>query len=91
MSKGDEIQPYELLHWNMIRGMCLLVLASHPCLITLAAHHAFKLGYDKIIDVLANVPMNDLKNFLGYCEAWALTLQDHHDCEVRTAVSTSTQ
>ncbi|KAF7795627.1 hypothetical protein EIP86_006792 [Pleurotus ostreatoroseus] len=45
------------------------------------AHHAFKLGFDKIVDVLSNVPTKDLKNLLGYCEAWALTLQDHHDCE----------
>ncbi|KAJ3535458.1 hypothetical protein NM688_g6973 [Phlebia brevispora] len=56
--------PYELLHFNMVR-----------------AHDTFKLGYDKIIEVAANVPQNDLNNFLGYCEAWAKSLEDHHDNE----------
>ena len=63
--------------------VCLHIGYTFVELLFTPAHHAFKLGLDKIVDVLSNVPTKDLKNFLGYCEAWALTLQDHHDCEVR--------
>ena len=62
--------------------VCLHIGYTFVELLFTPAHHAFKLGFDKIVDVLSNVPAKDLKNFLGYCEAWALTLQDHHDCEV---------
>ncbi|KAI0763150.1 hypothetical protein BC629DRAFT_1294189 [Irpex lacteus] len=45
------------------------------------AHSTFKLGYDKIIEVLADPPMNDLSNFLGYCSVWAASIMEHHDSE----------
>ncbi|PSR83537.1 hypothetical protein PHLCEN_2v5691 [Hermanssonia centrifuga] len=45
------------------------------------AHDTFKLGYEKIVTLLADPPQNDIKNFLGYCEAWALSVVDHHDSE----------
>ncbi|KAH7930347.1 hypothetical protein BV22DRAFT_1055309 [Leucogyrophana mollusca] len=45
------------------------------------AHEIFKLGYSNIVSRLDDPPMNDLKNFLGYCSAWAKTLGHHHDTE----------
>ncbi|TCD62093.1 hypothetical protein EIP91_007493 [Steccherinum ochraceum] len=56
--------PYELLHWNMIR-----------------AHYVFTKGYEIIVKNLASPPTNDLKNFLGYCEAWGHSVVHHHDVE----------
>jgi hypothetical protein len=46
-----------------------------------AAHETFKLGYDSILPRLDSPPTNDLKNFLGYCEAWADSIDDHHTAE----------
>jgi hypothetical protein len=40
------------------------------------------LGYDVILKQLANPPTNDLQNFLGYCEAWATSIEHHHNSEV---------
>lgn len=48
----------------------------------LKAHDTFKLGYDRIVELLSDVPTNDLRNFLGYCEAWAIAIAEHHDSEV---------
>ncbi|GJE85244.1 hypothetical protein PsYK624_013220 [Phanerochaete sordida] len=45
------------------------------------AHDTFKLGYDKIVEVLADPPMKDLPNFLGYCQAWAKSIEEHHNSE----------
>ncbi|THG99462.1 hypothetical protein EW026_g2899 [Hermanssonia centrifuga] len=45
------------------------------------AHDTFKLGYDNIVKIIADPPAKDLKNFLGYCEAWAVSVEDHHDSE----------
>jgi hypothetical protein len=49
---------------------------------SLLAHQTFKLGYDVILKQLANPPTNDLQNFLGYCEAWATSIEHHHNSEV---------
>jgi len=43
----------------------------------------YKGGFDNILKLLENPPMDDLLNFAGYCEAWAISLQTHHDSEVR--------
>ncbi|KAG6907939.1 hypothetical protein DXG01_006797 [Tephrocybe rancida] len=45
------------------------------------AHDTFKLGYDTILSHLESPPHDDLKNFLGYCEAWALSIESHHTSE----------
>ncbi|KAG6847786.1 hypothetical protein H0H93_006002 [Arthromyces matolae] len=45
------------------------------------AHNTFKLGYDTILSNLESPPQDDLKNFLGYCEAWALAIESHHTSE----------
>ncbi|KAG5731283.1 hypothetical protein E4T56_gene6521 [Termitomyces sp. T112] len=45
------------------------------------AHDTFKLGYDTIVSHLDSPPKDDLKNFLGYCEAWALSIELHHTSE----------
>jgi len=59
--------PFELLHYNMVR-----------------AHQTYETGYDVIVKNLANPPTDDLKNFLGYCEAWAISIVHHHDTEEAT-------
>jgi len=45
------------------------------------AHQAFKLGYESILKNLDNPPLDDLANFIGYCEAWVLCIEDHHESE----------
>ncbi|KAF8532743.1 hypothetical protein JB92DRAFT_2687030 [Gautieria morchelliformis] len=45
------------------------------------AHQTFKNGYQSILPRLDNPPMDDLTNFLGYCEAWADAIDDHHGAE----------
>ncbi|KAJ7141987.1 hypothetical protein C8R46DRAFT_968177 [Mycena filopes] len=45
------------------------------------AHNTFKFGYDIIVGRLDNPPTDDLKNFLGYCEAWVDSIEGHHDAE----------
>jgi hypothetical protein len=45
------------------------------------AHNTLKAGYDVILSHLDNPPKDDLKNFLGYCEAWADSIGSHHDAE----------
>ncbi|KAH8079792.1 hypothetical protein BXZ70DRAFT_960543 [Cristinia sonorae] len=60
--------PFELLHYNMVR-----------------AHFTYTKGYEVIAQHLANPPpAEDLKNFLGYCEAWAISIVHHHDTEEAT-------
>jgi hypothetical protein len=44
-------------------------------------HTLLKLGYQNIMKHLDNPPHDDLDNFLGYCEAWAATIDNHHDSE----------
>lgn len=63
--------------------MCSLypVCAVLTCRCVSLAHNTFKFGYDKIVAVLDDVPQADLRNFLGYCEAWAISIAEHHDCE----------
>jgi len=45
------------------------------------AHGVFKLGFEIMLENLENPPMKDLDNFLGYCFAWASSLDGHHDSE----------
>jgi len=45
------------------------------------AHNTFKLGFDRILSLLDSPPTDDLRNFLGYCEAWATGLEGHHASE----------
>ncbi|KAJ7758202.1 hypothetical protein DFH07DRAFT_741888 [Mycena maculata] len=45
------------------------------------AHNTFKFGYDIILTQLDNPPTDDLKNFLGYCEAWVDSIEGHHQAE----------
>lgn len=45
------------------------------------AHKTFKAGFDSILSHLADPPFHDLSNFLGYCEAWAQSIDGHHDSE----------
>jgi len=45
------------------------------------AHNTFKLGYENILARLDNPPFHDLTNFMGYCEAWAVSIAGHHDSE----------
>jgi len=45
------------------------------------AHDCLKLGFNNILRLLDNPPMDDLRNFLGYCSAWASAVQSHHDAE----------
>ncbi|KAH0591376.1 hypothetical protein H2248_001454 [Termitomyces sp. 'cryptogamus'] len=45
------------------------------------AHDTFKLEYDTIVSHLDSLPKDDLRNFLGYCEAWALSIELHHTSE----------
>ena len=76
--------PFELLQFNMIRGVyCMFSSLCDVVKTVLAAHETFKLGYDKINTVLADPPLDDLDNFLGYCSAWAEAIGEHHDSEVR--------
>ncbi|KAI0659127.1 hypothetical protein C8Q70DRAFT_152040 [Cubamyces menziesii] len=48
------------------------------------AHKTFEEGYNVIVSKLDDPPTNDLKNFLGYCEAWAHAISHHHDTEEAT-------
>lgn len=48
------------------------------------AHLTYELGYKNIIPLLDNPPLDDLKNFLGYCEAWGDSIVHHHDTEEAT-------
>ena len=76
---------FQLLHYNMVHGMlrlfrvCLHVFNIH-CYLT--AHETFKRGYEIIMSNLQTPPRDDLKNFLGYCEAWAVSIEGHHETEV---------
>jgi len=45
------------------------------------AHETFKRGHDTILSLLDEPPTHDLRNFLGYCEAWAASIECHHDTE----------
>jgi hypothetical protein len=49
----------------------------------LTAHKVFERGYDVIAAGLDEPPVRDLQNFLGYCDAWAQSIEHHHDSEVR--------
>ncbi|KZV70217.1 hypothetical protein PENSPDRAFT_632032 [Peniophora sp. CONT] len=48
------------------------------------AHDGFKAGLESITTRLADPPKDDMLNFLGYCEAWAVALEHHHDSEELT-------
>ncbi|KAL1944080.1 hypothetical protein VTO73DRAFT_3898 [Trametes versicolor] len=48
------------------------------------AHQTYEKGYEIIIPLLDNPPKADLKNFLGYCEAWGHSILHHHDTEEAT-------
>ncbi|KAK9246523.1 hypothetical protein V1506DRAFT_166353 [Lipomyces tetrasporus] len=45
------------------------------------AHFAFETAFYNTLKILENPPRDDLRNFLGYCEAWCTTLVHHHDVE----------
>ncbi|RDB19400.1 hypothetical protein Hypma_013483 [Hypsizygus marmoreus] len=45
------------------------------------AHDTYKLGYTIIMTQLETPPKDDLKNFLGYFEAWVVSVIGHHDTE----------
>ncbi|KII95761.1 hypothetical protein PLICRDRAFT_34703 [Plicaturopsis crispa FD-325 SS-3] len=45
------------------------------------AHDAFKAGFDSILSHLDKPPLDDLPNFLGYCQSWAEAIAEHHDSE----------
>jgi len=45
------------------------------------AHNVYKLGHSQIINKLADPPLDDLDNFLGYCRTWAISIVGHHDSE----------
>ena len=45
------------------------------------AHNMFKAGLDSMLKHLARPPLDDLPNFLGYCNAWTHLLTHHHDGE----------
>lgn len=85
------IDPFEQLHYNMVRGLpssraVIHTRNSHRSL----AHHTFKLGYSIIIQNLEeskDAIEKDLPNFLGYCQAWATSINVHHDSEVRHSVT----
>ncbi|KAF9457829.1 hypothetical protein BDZ94DRAFT_1336895 [Collybia nuda] len=49
---------------------------------TIYAHQTYKYGYDTILSHLKSPPLDDLQNFLGYCEAWAMAIEVHHDSEM---------
>jgi len=55
----------------------------------ITAHETFKRGYDIILTHLQEPPNDDLKNFLGYCEAWAVSIEGHHDSEVSLVINLS--
>jgi hypothetical protein len=44
-------------------------------------HKILKMGYDIIVSHLDNPPTDDLANFLGYCQSWADTIDNHHNSE----------
>lgn len=79
--------PYELLHWNMILGVWFFrrhdaggqILTDG---VSIVAHQTYEKGYENIVRLLCNPPKDDLKNFLGYCEAWGYSVVHHHDIEV---------
>ncbi|KAI0826673.1 hypothetical protein BC628DRAFT_1319755 [Trametes gibbosa] len=48
------------------------------------AHSTYEKGYENIVSLLDEPPLDDLKNFLGYCEAWAHSILHHHDTEEAT-------
>ncbi|KAH9849415.1 hypothetical protein C2E23DRAFT_737468 [Lenzites betulinus] len=48
------------------------------------AHATYEKGYENIVSLLDNPPSNDLKNFLGYCEAWVHSILHHHETEEAT-------
>jgi len=44
-------------------------------------HAALKAGCQSIVDHLEKPPLDDLRNFLGYCEAWTMTVGHHLEVE----------
>jgi len=44
-------------------------------------HDVFKLGHANILKQLENPPLDDLPNFLGYCNSWVSMIIAHHDTE----------
>ena len=76
---------YALLQYHMIRGKLVrLKVVSSRMLIWLMtlAHYTFTKGFEIMLQNLASPPTSDMKNFLGYCEAWGHSLLHHHDTEV---------
>jgi hypothetical protein len=76
---------HELFQFYMIRGECQAVTQNvrRECndYALTAAHETFKRGCDNIIAKLDDPPMDDLPNFLGYCQAWGETIESHHRSE----------
>ncbi|KAI0324080.1 hypothetical protein GY45DRAFT_466949 [Cubamyces sp. BRFM 1775] len=45
------------------------------------AHQTYEQGYNRILDLLSDMPKDDLANVLGYCEAWVYSVVHHHNTE----------
>ncbi len=45
------------------------------------AHDTYKLGFSNILSRLDDPPVDDLPNFLGYIQAWAASVEGHHDAD----------
>ncbi|KAK9350278.1 hypothetical protein V1523DRAFT_420346 [Lipomyces doorenjongii] len=52
-----------------------------PSFIMTRLHHVIETGFHNILDLLRTPPLDDLGNFLGYCDAWATVLLAHHEVE----------
>ncbi|KAH7100334.1 hypothetical protein BKA62DRAFT_771604 [Auriculariales sp. MPI-PUGE-AT-0066] len=48
------------------------------------AHSVIKQGYASIMKHLDNPPLDDLTNFIGYCDSWVGCIVNHHDSEEAT-------
>jgi len=72
---------YENVHWEMLSRM----YASEVSLMfmrTVLVHNVLKMACNNILKHLENPPMDDLPNFLGYCQTWVSLLEAHHTSEV---------
>ncbi|KAK9241683.1 hypothetical protein V1506DRAFT_550029 [Lipomyces tetrasporus] len=68
---------------NMTVQKLLLPTDPHelPQFVMRRLHFAFETAFYNILKNLEKPPQTDLSNFLGYCEAWCITLLGHHETE----------
>ncbi|KAF8574056.1 hypothetical protein K439DRAFT_1420908 [Ramaria rubella] len=52
-----------------------------PRFFMLLAHKSYQKGFESVLSHLDDPPLDDLKNFLGYCEACLLAISYHHHVE----------